>query len=543
MASRKKHSLTEEEKALRRFYKVSSRHVLVLETDLKHHEKCKVFHYADLERKAGNELLGRMKKNYSQLNRTKKYRRLKKMYGNYATKKEKEKCREIAVELNEMQKKYRVTWEDCRSFMIPIAKKYGLDSVFALTKAEDVWRAVEKCLYSDGRTFHFAKRGDLPAIRAKQINRGIVLTVKENQLRFKFNGLSFGVQIKDCFEKEEVDAVLKYLAQPAVIDRQAVETLKEKNTCMNTYRLCYAVLVCKKIRGKMRVYLHLTIEGIAKPKQDQLGRFKHRLGKGIVGCDIGTQTIAYTSDTEVGLKNLAERGPSILENERKERILKRAMERSRRAMNPKYYNKDGTIKKGRKIWKYSKKYQKLKEKHTEFCRKNAINRHLAINEDVNHLRSLGDTFITEPKNAKKLQKRAKKTTINEKGKINRKKRFGRSIKNRCPGYFQAQVERKFKNTDGNYIEVSNDYRASQYDHTSNEYVKKKLSQRMYSLADGTVVQRDWYSSYLLYCMDNKNETINREKCVTSFKEQYQKEKKMITWIQKNHIKVLNSGIR
>ena len=51
MASRKKHSLTEEEKALRRFHKVSSRHVLVLETDLKHHEKCKVFHYADLERK------------------------------------------------------------------------------------------------------------------------------------------------------------------------------------------------------------------------------------------------------------------------------------------------------------------------------------------------------------------------------------------------------------------------------------------------------------------------------------------------------------
>ena len=47
MASRKKHSLTEEEKALRRFHKVSSRHVLVLETDLKHHEKCKVFHYAD----------------------------------------------------------------------------------------------------------------------------------------------------------------------------------------------------------------------------------------------------------------------------------------------------------------------------------------------------------------------------------------------------------------------------------------------------------------------------------------------------------------
>ena len=43
----------------------------------------------------------------------------------------------------------------------------------------------------------------------------------------------------------------------------------------------------------------------------------------------------------------------------------------------------------------------------EPCRQNAINRQLAINEDANHLRSLGDVFVTEPKNASKLMKRAK----------------------------------------------------------------------------------------------------------------------------------------
>ena len=58
--------------------------------------------------------------------------------------------------------------------------------------------------------------------------------------------------------------------------------------------------------------------------------------------------------------------------------------------------------------------------------------------------------------------------------INRKKRFGRSIKNRCPGYFQAQVKRKFTQTCGTYIEVPQEYRASQYDHTVDEYIKKKL---------------------------------------------------------------------
>ena len=54
---------------------------------------------------------------------------------------------------------------------------------------------------------------------------------------------------------------------------------------------------------------------------------------------------------------------------------------------------------------------------------------------------------------------------------------------------------------GTYIEVLNDYRASQYDHTADDYIKKKLSDRMYHLADGTLVQQDWYSSFLLYCYD------------------------------------------
>lgn len=68
-------------------------------------------------------------------------------------------------------------------------------------------------------------------------------------------------------------------------------------------------------------------------------------------------------------------------------------------------------------------------------------------------------------------------------------------------WVQAAVEEKFKTTGGTYIEVTNDYRASQYDHTADDYIKKKLSDRMYHLADGTLVQQDWYSSFLLYCYD------------------------------------------
>ena len=530
----------EYKKILKQYHKLSDRHILVAETDMPYSDVLKVVALSDKIRKAGNELVGLIRKNYDQLMRTKRYRKLLKLY---VSTEDKKKRKELANQLNEMQKTYNVTWDYCRKSMIPIGKKYSIDAVFALTKAEDVWRGMEKCLYGNGKTLHFSKFGDLPCVRAKQITRGIPISVNDNKLQFKLGKNIFGIQVNDRFQQDEVDAVLSYLAKPEIIDNMAVNTLVEDAYCIDTYRPCYVTLVPKMIRGRYRIYLHLTIEGKAKPKYDKHGNPRHIYGKGIIGADIGTQTVAYTSDTEVGLKNLSERGNSIQKSERLERLYYRAMDRSRRATNPQNYNDDGTIKKGRKYWKYSKHYKKLKAKHQELCRINAINRQLAISEDANHLRSLGDTFVTEPKNASKLMRRTKETTKNNKGKFIRKKRFGKSIKNRCPSGFQTAIEKKFKVTGGTYIEVPYNYKASQYDHTADEYIKKKLSDRMYKLTDGTLVQRDWYSSFLLYCYDYKTNGIDKDKCITEFNKCYNKEKKLIEWIKANKIIVLNSGIK
>ena len=530
----------EYKKLLKQFHKLSDRHILVVETDMSSSDTQRVVAYSDKVRKAGNELISLMRKNYDQLVRTKKYRKLLKLYGSA---KDAEKHKIFANQLNDMQKQYNVTWNYCRTSMIPIGKKYGIDAVFALTKAENVWNGVEKCLYNNGKTIHFSKYGDLPCIRAKQINRGIPISIKDNKIRFKFLKSSFGVRVKDKFQTDEINAVLDYLLGPDIVDARAIQTLLDEAYCVDTYRPCYATLVPKLVRGKYRVFLHLTIEGKAKPKYDKFGNPRHVFGKGVIGADIGTQTYAYTSNKEVGIKNLSERGNSIRKSERLERLYYRAMDRSRRATNPQNYNEDGTIKRGLKTWKYSNHYKKLRSKHAELCRINAINRQLAINEDANHLRSLGDVFITEPKNASKLMKRAKETTINKKGKFNKKKRFGKSIKNRCPSGFQTAVEKKFKVSGGTYIEVPINYRASQYDHTADDYIKKKLSDRMYKLKDGTLVQRDWYSSFLLYCYDNRTNNIDKAKCIAEFSKHYKKEKALIEWIKANRIRILNSGIK
>lgn len=530
----------EYKRQLKQFHKLSNRHILVVETDMSFSDAQKVVILSDKIKKAGNELVGLMRKHYDQLMRTKRYRKLLRLYGSIENKSIRNN---LAIQLNDMQKQYNVTWDYCRRSMIPIGKKYGIDAIFALTKAEDIWHGVEKCLYDNGETIHFSKYEDLPCIRAKQINRGIPMSVKDNKLKFKLGKTLFGVKVKDRFQTDEVNAVLDYLVKPETIDNKAIQTFLNEAYCISTYRPCYATLVPKMIRGKYRIYLHLTIEGKAKPKYDRFGNPRHKFGKGIIGADIGTQTVAYTTDREVGLKNLSEKGNSIQVSERKERLYYRAMDRSRRATNPQNYNEDGTVKKGHKTWKYSNHYKKLKAKHFELCRINAVNRQLAINEDANHLRSLGDVFITEPKNASKLMKRVKETTKNDKGKFNSKKRFGKSIKNRCPSGFQTTVENKFKTTGGTYIEVPNNYRASQYDHTADDYIKKKLSDRMYKLTDGTLVQRDLYSSFLLYCYDYKTNSIDKDKCIMKFNEQYNKEKDLIDWIKTNKIKVLNSGIK
>ena len=144
---------------LKQYHKISDRHILVVESDMPYSDVLKVVTLSNTIRKAGNELVALMRKNYDQLLRTKRYRKLLVLYGNSE---DKTKRNALAKQLSEMQKQYNVTWDYCRKSMILIGKKYGVDAVFALTKAEDIWRGMEKCLYGKGKIIQFSKYGELP---------------------------------------------------------------------------------------------------------------------------------------------------------------------------------------------------------------------------------------------------------------------------------------------------------------------------------------------------------------------------------------------
>ena len=604
---------SEDKQLLKQIHKQSNRHVLVLESTLSSQEICQLFALADRLRIAGNELASLMSNRYDQLIRTKKYRALLKHYG----KDDKDK-KYYAQQLKQMQESYDVTWDFCRKTMQSIQVKYQIDSVLALTKAEAVWQGVEACLYRNGKTIHTSDYGHFPALIAKQINKCIILKVKDGALQFKYGSMVFGAKINDTFQQEEANAVIHYLTNKSQMDKAAIDSYKDKGTCISTYRPCYVSLVPKIIRGKQRIYIHICIEGKPKDKLDKNGQPRHTLGKGNVGVDLGPRSIAVTHKDGVLLENIRYVGKNPEDVKADIANLQSAINKSINANNG-----------------ISNNCKKKKKQLKDLRRKKSINSHLGINNMVHQLRSLGDTLIIEGNNASALAKRAKRivssnansnascsvilnqgaqsnvqqqssvthsnsngstqahassnascsaslnqgaqsnvqqqssvtqsnlngstqamTVITTQSSTNQalsgssngehevkgKKRHGSSINKYCMGYAWDQARRTFLNTDGQFIIVPRNYRASQYDHTADTYTKRKLSDRMITLADGTVVQRDCYSSFLLYCYSFDNKTIDKDKCKAEFARFLKQEQDLIAYIKANNITVFNSGI-
>ena len=61
-------------------------------------------------------------------------------------------------------------------------------------------------------------------------------------------------------------------------------------------------------------------------------------------------------------------------------------------------------------------------------------------------------------------------------------------------------------------------KASQYDHVSNTCNKKPLNQRWHTLPDGTKIQRDLYSGFLICYTNDKLDHVDRKVCIHNFKQ-------------------------
>ncbi len=130
-------------------------------------------------------------------------------------------------------------------------------------------------------------------------------------------------------------------------------------------------------------------------------------------------------------------------------------------------------------WHFSKHYLQLKAIRKDQHRKIAVKRKQSHEILANHVLLLGSDIRVETMRVQGLQKRAKKTTRNKKnGKINKKKRYGKVIANRAPAMLIEIIDRKLK-YQGRKIKKINtvEVKASQFNHTTGEYNKKKLIER------------------------------------------------------------------
>lgn len=330
---------------------------------------------------------------------------------------------------------------------------------------QDVWRSFEKYLFSNGRMVHFHRRGTLDSIANKYARDGMmidgdVLTWKGGRCE---NRVTLKLKIrrpKNAYEWEMMQKEVRNMR-----------------------------VVRKWIKTRYKYYLQITFAG------EPASKF-HPIGKGRVGIDIGTQTIAWSSSSEVRLAELA---AGVKQNHAEKAVLQRKMDRSRRATNPDNFNPDGTIKRGVKLrWVKSKHYLRMEGRVRELERKNADIRKQEHCRMANHILSLGKEIYIEPMEWTALARRAKETKKDKNGKFARKKRFGKSIANRAPGMFMLLLEQKCKRVGGEYHEVAKwTFKASQFDHVSGEYQKKTLGQRWSYLKNGDKIQRDLYSAFLL----------------------------------------------
>lgn len=342
--------------------------------------------------------------------------------------------------------------------------KKNIGSQMAQNLAERAFSAVERVMYGKGKKVRFCPKGQFFSVEEKT-----------NQTGFRY-----------FKEKKRVEWL--GLVMPVILktkDEYAYIALLDK--------IKYCRLLKKVIRGQNRYFVQMALAGFPPRKRNQ----KYSTDENArVGLDIGTSTLAYASEIEAGLIELV---ANITVDEKQKRILLRKLDRQRRVNNPNKFNEDGTLTKGNKEkWIHSKNYIKIRIKLAEIQRKIADKRKQSHNKLANHLLSLGLDIRVEQMNFQGLQRKAKETTINEKtGKINAKKRYGKSIANRAPAMLIAIIDNKLKNQGLRIKKMDTaKVKASQFDHFTQNYVKKPLSKRWNHFEQGDV-QRDLYSAFLI----------------------------------------------
>lgn len=426
-----------------------------------------------IARNVYNSCLGEALKRHKRVKADKKYRTLLLE----PTSKERNK------QLLEIRLAYGFSEYSLHDFVKPVQNKFKehIGSLEAQKLATRAFRAVEKLHFGNAKKVYFKTWRDDISVENKSNTTG---------LRYVDGNILWGD--KPTKKHPNPKNWLCIPITPKAKDEYAFLALMDKTK--------YVRILKREIRGKVRFFVQLIQEGYPPTKRNR--KIANDETKR-VGIDIGPSTIAISSEELVQLRELA---PECYADEKELRRIQRAMDRSKRANNLQNYHENGTIKKGKKQWIYSNRYIKLRRERKEQYRKMAVQRKQSHEKLANEILALGSDIRVETMRFQSLQKRAKKTTRNQKnGKINRKKRFGKSIAIHAPAMLLTIIDRKL-GYQGRSIKEIDTYstKASQFNHLTGEYIKKQIFERWNDFGE-IQIQRDLYSAFLI---ENTTETLD-----------------------------------
>lgn len=403
--------------------------------------------------------------------------------------------KEIKEQINNiyaLAKQYKLTEGDIYKFLGELRNrsyKNSINSAILQKLGSELFQSVNKCIVSTMREIHYRKFGETNSLCNKQDGVG-----------FKYNALSnmlyFGKGLKRKARLKPIRKNDKYL-------REAM---------LNKVKFCRVIR--KSFGKKYRYFVQFTMEG-KPPEKERI------IQNGKVGLDLGVSTVAFCNNKSADF--------IILANgiEKYDKLLKkysRQAERRLRLNNLNCFNANGAAIKGKKPTVRTKGYKTAIMKLKTIYRKRSEFILLSHRTLANQIISVGNVIITEPMDYKALHKRVKETQRSDKPstvkgktvyKFKRKKRFGSSIGRRAPSKFKNILSDKAIQSGGELIKVnSTKYKASQYNHITQEATKSLLGDRIKEI-DNYLVQRDLYSSFLLYNMaDTSN--IDFDKCHANF---------------------------
>jgi transposase len=225
-------------------------------------------------------------------------------------------------------------------------------------------------------------------------------------------------------------------------------------------RCKFVRIVKRRIKNRMRYFAQGIFEG--KPYADLEKTYRHeekmsqflqeQNQKAPLACvkesqidskyqnavclDFGPKRVAVSTATHSFERDICE---GLTPKASKIRVLQRAMDRSRRTTNPDCYEANGTIKKGKKLWKYSNHYLNLRNEISNLYRKQAAHRKSIHGNLVHDVLTLGNQIKIEKVSYKGFQKN-----------------FGKSVGLSAPSNLQGMLTRTAENARGK-VEMINPF--------------------------------------------------------------------------------------